>query len=136
MDSSLVWLEIPAANFQRAINFYEALFNITMEVQQIYDKPMAFFTKEQLGIKGSIVEVPGHTGGGSMKPIFYVSVLYVAMETVQAMGGKVLQQPMLLRQTNSGGEVVIGINRIDNQVGYYAKIKDSEDNELYLYSHS
>lgn len=136
MNSSLVWLEIPASNFQRAVAFYEALFNITLDVQQIYDKPMAFFTREQLGIKGSIVEMPGHEGGSSVRPIFYVSVLYVAMETVQAMGGEVLQQPMLLRQTNSEGEVVIGTNRIDNQVGYYAKIKDSEGNELYLYSHS
>lgn len=136
MNASLVWLEIPAADFKRAVAFYEALFNITLEVQQIYDKPMAFFTKEQLGIKGSIVEAPGHTGCNGMKPIFYVSVLYVALETVQANGGRILQQPMLLRQTNSEGEVVIGTNRIDEQVGYYAKIKDSEGNELYLYSHS
>lgn len=136
MNSSLVWLEIPASDFQRAVAFYEALFSIRLDVQQVYDKPMAFFTREQLGIKGSIVEMPGHAGGSSVRPIFYVSVLYVAMETVQAMGGEVLQQPMLLRQTNSEGEVVIGTNRIDDQVGYYAKIKDSEGNELYLYSHS
>lgn len=136
MDNSLVWLEIPAANFKRAVTFYEQLFNIQLEIRQVFENPMAFFTKEQLGMKGSIVESPGHVGGDGIKPIFYVNVLYVAIETVLKYGGQMIQPPMLLRQKNKEGQLVIGTNLIDHQVGYYAKVKDSEGNTLYLYSHS
>lgn len=136
MNPSLVWVEIPAGNFKRAVTFYEKLFNITMEVRQVFDAPMALFSIEQLGVKGSIVEIKDHKGGDSFRPIFYVNVLYVALDVTRHYGGEVIQEPMLLRQKNKDGQVIIGTNLIDHQVGYYAKIRDSEGNLLYLYSHS
>lgn len=42
----------------------------------------------------------------------------------------------ILKQMNKNGEFIIGKNLIDNEVGYYAEVKDSEGNHLYLHSHS
>ena len=55
---------------------------------------------------------------------------------MQKHGGIVISEPTLLRQRNKNGDVIIGVNLIDNEVGYYSEIKDSENNHLYLYSHS
>ena len=97
---------------------------------------MALFSKEQIGIKGSLVETKNHLGSNGIKPIFYVEILNEAILKVQKHGGIVISEPTLLRQRNKNGDVIIGVNLIDNEVGYYSEIKDSENNHLYLYSHS
>ncbi len=136
MNNTVLWLEIPVSDFSRALNFYEKVFDITLDVNILLDTKMALFSKEQIGIKGSLVETKNHTGSNGIKPIFYVEILNEAILKVQKYGGVVISEPTLLRQRNKNGDVIIGVNLIDNQVGYYSEIKDSENNHIYLYSHS
>ena len=136
MNNTLLWLEIPVSDFSRALNFYEIVFDITLDVKILLDTKMALFSKEQIGIKGSLVETKNHLGSNGIKPIFYVEILNEAILKVQKHGGIVISEPTLLRQRNKNGDVIIGVNLIDNEVGYYSEIKDSENNHLYLYSHS
>jgi predicted enzyme related to lactoylglutathione lyase len=136
MNNTLLWLEIPVSDFSRALNFYEKVFDITLDVKILLDTKMALFSKEQIGIKGSLVETKNHLGSNGIKPIFYVEILNEAILKVQKHGGIVISEPTLLRQRNKNGDVIIGVNLIDNEVGYYSEIKDSENNHLYLYSHS
>ena len=136
MNNTLLWLEIPVSDFSRALNFYEKVFDITLDVKILLDTKMALFSKEQIGIKGSLVETKNHLGSNGIKPIFYVEILSEAILKVQKHGGIVISEPTLLRQRNKNGDVIIGVNLIDNEVGYYSEIKDSENNHLYLYSHS
>lgn len=136
MNNTLLWLEIPVSDFTRAVNFYEKVFNITLDVRVLYDTKMALFSKEQIGIKGSLIETKNHPGSNGIKPIFYVEILNEAILKVKKNGGDVVFEPTLLRQKNKEGDVIIGANLIDNEVGYYSEIMDSENNHIYLYSHS
>ncbi len=136
MNNTLLWLEIPVSDFSRALNFYEKVFDITLDVKILLDTKMALFSKDQIGIKGSLVETKNHLGSNGIKPIFYVEILNEALLKVQKYGGVVISEPTLLRQRNKNGDVIIGVNLIDSQVGYYSEIKDSENNHIYLYSHS
>jgi predicted enzyme related to lactoylglutathione lyase len=136
MNNTLLWLEIPVSDFERAVIFYEKVFDITLDVRTLFDTQMALFTKEQIGVKGSLIQIKNHPGSNGIKPIFYVEILNEAIIKVKKNGGVVVSEPTLLRQKNKEGDVIIGANLIDNQVGYYSEIMDSEKNHIYLYSHS
>ncbi len=136
MNAQVIWLEIPVSDMNRAKEFYEKLLNTTIELRVLFDTPMALFSKEAFGIKGSLILVENHQGSNGIKPIIYIDIMADSMEIVEQFGGKVIKRPTLLRQKNKNGEIIIGTNLIDNQVGYYAEIQDCEGNHLYLYSHS
>ncbi len=136
MKSNILWVEIPVSNFTRAVTFYEKVLETKLDVRTVFDKPMAFFKKEDIGIKGSLVEVENYSGGNGVKLIFHADILHSAVQRVKDNGGQVVSLPTLLRQKNKNGETIIGTNLIDNQVGYYTELKDSEGNNFYLYSHS
>lgn len=136
MNNTLLWLEIPVSDFERAVTFYEKVFDITLDIRILFDTQMALFTKEQIGVKGSLIQTKNHPGSNGIKPIFYVEILNEAIIKVKKNGGVVVSEPTLLRQKNKEGDVIIGANLIDNQVGYYSEIMDSEKNHIYLYSHS
>ncbi len=136
MKTPILWVEIPVSDFARAVAFYENVFETKLEIQTIFDKTIAVFDKDAFGIKASLNQVDNYTGTNGIKPFFYVNIMSDAIEAVAEFGGVVTQKPALLKQTNKNGDIIIGSNLIDNQVGYYAEIKDSEGNHLYLYSHS
>jgi uncharacterized protein len=136
MNSSVLWLEIPVSNFIRAVNFYETVFKTKLQITILFDKQMALFTKEQFGLKGALVETENYLGSNGIKPFYYIDVMSEAIEAVLTCNGKVISEPTLMRQKNKNGDVIIGTNLIDNQVGYYAEVTDSEGNHFYLYSHS
>jgi hypothetical protein len=66
----------------------------------------------------------------------FIDIMLDAIENVTSYGDKVIKEPTLLRQKNKNGDIIIGTNLIDGQVGYYSEILYSEGNHLYLYSHS
>lgn len=136
MNAQVIWIEIPVSDMNRAVVFYEKLLDTTLELKVLFDTPMALFSKDAFGIKGSLVLVENHKGSNGIKPIIYVDIMADSIENVERFGGKVIKKPTLLRQKNKNGDIIIGTNLIDNQVGYYAEIQDCEENHLYLYSHS
>ncbi len=136
MTTPILWIEISVADLNRATLFYEAVFNCKLEPRTIFDSQMALFTKEHFGIKGALVLKPNHKGNDSIKPVFFIDVLSDTIEIVKQFGGKIISEPTILRQKNKTGDVIIGTNLIDGQVGYFAEVTDSEANHFYLYSHS
>lgn len=131
----LAWIEIPARNIARAITFYEDLLKIKLQRQILFDKNVALFKKEILGINGCIIESDKNSIGGGIKPVFKVDVMCDALQRVEMNGGKVIIQPSLLKQKNENGDLLIGKNFIDNDVGYISEINDCEGNVVFLYSH-
>lgn len=136
MRTPILWIEIPVSNFEKALNFYQNVFETKLAIRMFYGKKVGLFSQESFGIKASINEVEHHNGSNGIKPFFFVSVMSDALELVEENGGKIIRRPMLLKQTNENGELIIGSNLIDGEVGYYAEVTDSEDNHFYLYSHS
>lgn len=136
MKTPIVWIEIPVADFERAVKFYENVFETKLEIRGLLKDQIALFDADRFGVKMSLNLVNDYIGLSGIKPFFLVNIIRDVIERVVEHGGEVVMTPTILKQMNKNGEFIIGKNLIDNEVGYYAEIKDSEGNHLYLYSHS
>lgn len=130
----VVWFEIPVKSLNRAMNFYSQLLGITIERVKLYQTEYGVFNKNQTGIGGTLKVDESRVGKGATV-FFHVNVLSDAMDTAVMCGGKILLDKTLLKQVDENGKTILAENLIDNQVGYYAEILDSEGNQIALYSH-
>ena len=113
------WFEIPAINFQQAVDFYNRIFKIEMETQFDGNYAMAFFPAEK-GIGGAIVTGPNSIPG-VVGPLLYLNA------------GKDLNR-ILKRVEPAGGRVVMTKTLINPESGHFAIFIDSEGNKLALHS--
>lgn len=113
------WFEIPAINFQQAVNFYNEIYGIDMEKNFDGNYAMAFFPTEK-GIGGAIVAGPGSIPS-IIGPLIYLNA------------GKDLNQ-ILNRIEPAGGRIVMPKTMINEESGYFAIFIDSEGNKLALHS--
>ncbi|MEX2350391.1 MAG: VOC family protein [Flavobacteriaceae bacterium] len=113
------WFEIPAVNFQQAVNFYNHIYAMDMEINQDENYTMAFFPATT-GIGGAIVAGPGSTPSDT-GPLLYLN------------GGKDLNT-ILQRVEKAGGRIVLPKTLINEDSGYFAIFIDSEGNKLALHS--
>jgi len=132
--ANIVWFEIPVKNLDRAIAFYSNLLGITITRHKLYKTEYGVFDKKNTGISGSLKVDESKVGKG-VTLFFFVNVLSDAMDTAITCGGKVILNKTLLKQVDEQGKTVLAHNMIDNQVGYYAEMLDSEGNQIALYSH-
>lgn len=115
------WFEIPSIDFQRAVDFYNHLYDIKMEISSSKDYIMAFFPTEG-GIGGAIVSGPGSTPN-SNGPLLYLNA-----------GGDL--QNMLDKVEQAGGRIIMPKTLISDEDGYYAIFIDCEGNRLAFHSNN
>lgn len=120
MDNAVNWFEIPAADFERAIRFYENVMACKLERMTMGDAMMAMFPTSGSGVGGCVV---GHP---AMKPSPDGSCVYLN-------AGKDLA-PALARVAPAGGSVVVPRTKISDEIGYFAIFLDSEGNRVGLHS--
>lgn len=113
------WFEIPAINFQQAVDFYNKIFKIDMEKNFDGNYAMAFFPSNK-GIGGAIVAGPGSTPSDT-GPLLYLNA------------GKDLNR-ILKRVEAAGGRIIMPKTLINKESGYFAIFIDSEGNKLALHS--
>ncbi|MCA1752808.1 MAG: VOC family protein, partial [Flavobacteriales bacterium] len=85
------WFEIPALNFEQALNFYNNIFETEMEKNINGNYAMAFFPVEN-GVGGAIVAGPGSTPGDS-GPLIYLNAGHdfnTVLNRVESAGGRVV----------------------------------------------
>ena len=114
------WFEIPAQDFDRAVNFYRTVLDIELPVSNVGDTKMAFFSSEPLEVSGVIIE------GDGAEPSSKGILLYLN-------GGEDLALP-LSKIEEAGGTVILPKTKISDDVGCYALFIDSEGNRLALHS--
>jgi hypothetical protein len=115
------WFEIPAIDFQQAVNFYNHIFGINME-QSVSDTiAMAFFPVNK-GIGGAVIassgSVPSTNG-----PLLYLN------------GGDDLNN-VLNKVEEVGGRIIMPKTFINKDSGYFAIFIDSQGNKLALHSNN
>ena len=113
------WFEIPAYNFDRAVSFYNQIYNITMDTTEINGYSMAFFPAKR-GIGGAVVTGEGCTPN-TTGPLLYLN------------GGKDLNV-VLSKVEQAGGRVIMNKTLINDAVGHFALFMDTEGNRLALHS--
>lgn len=120
-ENIAVWFEIPAANFDRAVNFYQTILDtqiVSMEMGGLKQGLMPHDDKTK--VSGAIVSGEGYT------PTEQGSVLYLN-------GGEDLNQ-VLSKVDAAGGKVLMPKTHLGEEIGHIALFKDSEGNRIGLHS--
>ena len=118
VTSTITWFEIPAADFARAIRFYETIF-ATPLLHVAAFPGMAIFPYERPGISGCVVH------GEGRRPSADGVVVYLNCD------GRIDQ--VIGRVEKAGGSIAEPKNYIPN-VGWVAQIRDSEGNRVGLHA--
>lgn len=113
------WFEIPAADMERAVKFYNTVLGANMQSMDTGTGKYAFFPANG-GVGGAIGQGGPYEPGDGKGVIIYLSVdgdLNTSLERVEGAGGKVVVEKRPL-----------GPN------GFFARFLDSEGNMMGLFS--
>ena len=118
MEKLITWVEIPTADFERAVKFYNSVFKIELTPIDCgeHDEEMAIFPTGEGAIVRSPYAKPSENG---------VIVSFIVPDTIE---------DAILRVEQDGGKVVIPKTKIEAEGrGYFALCMDSEGNKIGLY---
>lgn len=119
--NAINWFEIPAANFARAVAFYERILAAPLPIDASFPGVrMAFFPAQEPGVGGCVVECE------QSRPHADGVRIYLN-------GGDDLAA-VLDRVVAAGGSIVMPKTLIREDIGYVALFADSEGNVVGLHS--
>jgi predicted enzyme related to lactoylglutathione lyase len=123
-NNAVGWFEIPTLDMDRAIKFYETVFEQKLERNKIGDLQMAWFPWAEggMGASGSLIYDPEN-----YKPSPEGAVLYFT-----AHSGDLANE--LARVEDAGGKVVMPKTLITEEIGYFGIFLDTEGNRLAMHS--
>ena len=118
------WFEIPVGKMERAIKFYEAVFDFKLERHQFPSIDMAWFPWI-IGSEGS---------GGSLvyHEDFYIPSKEGPLIYFTAFSGDLNNE--LARVEPNGGKVTVPKTRVSEEHGYCAVFIDTEGNRVAMHS--
>ena len=120
MQNFVALFEIPANDVDRAIAFYQAVLDISIEKMEMTGMEMGIFPYENQAVHGVIMKAEGMVPSANGV-------------TVYLNGGDDLQ-PMLDRIEANGGEIIVPKTPHADESGFFALFLDSEGNQLGLNS--
>lgn len=119
--NAITWFEIPAADFERAVRFYEQIYAQSLPRDASFrGLRMAMFPYQRPGVGGCLIameQARPHADGVRV----YLAAgddLGVVLGRVEAAGGAIIMPKTLLRE----------------EIGYIALLQDSEGNIVGLHS--
>ena len=120
MSSVINWFDIPAANFERALRFYETVLNSKLIQENMLGAQLAMFPAKPGEATGAIMAREGLTPGPGGTTIYLKAGndLAVALARVEPAGGKVVFPKTFIKEG----------------FGYFAIMIDSEGNSVGLHS--
>ena len=117
--SRVVWFEIPATNLDRAIRFYEQVFETKLIPHVMGSVTMAVFPYTEPAISGCVIQSEFHKPGEG--PILYLNAdpsVDAALSRVEAAGGSIVQPR----------------TELPADLGVCARILDTEGNAVGLHA--
>lgn len=115
------WFEIPAADFERAVQFYERVFATQLQRERMDGMPMAIFPHQDPATGGCVTQAE------FVKPGADGTLIYLN-------AGKDVA-PLLERAKANGGQVLMEKTLINDDVGYIGIFMDSEGNRVGVHAH-
>lgn len=121
-ENALNWFEISVSDIKRAKKFYETIFGIKMETQNMMGMEMAFFPYEPGSGKasGALVQGPMHKPSGNGVKLYLNSNpdLSKTLSNIEKAGGKITMPK----------------TQIGEDIGFMAFFVDTEGNTIALHS--
>jgi uncharacterized protein len=122
LDNSITWFEIPVTDFDRAMKFYNTIFDYEMPHMDNGSVRMGFLQYEiaEHRVGGAICQGPGYVPSlqGVLAYLNAGSDLTAVLNRVEGAGGKIQMPKTFIR----------------DDIGYFAHIIDTEGNKLALHS--
>ena len=119
--NAINWFEIPAANLQRAVKFYEQILATKLPIDTSFPgMPMAMLPYAEPGVGGCLIEFEQarpHTDG--------VRIYLNAGDDLR---------PILDRVEGAGGAIIMPRTLIRDDICYIGMFRDSEGNIVGLHS--
>lgn len=116
MQKLISWVEVPATDFDRAIEFYNAVFKLQLKKQDFGHEKMACFPGDEGAISYAPNFIPSENG---------VLVSFTAPDTIE---------DAIKRIENSGGKIIQPKTKIEAEGrAYFAICIDSEGNKIGIY---
>jgi len=123
-NNAISWFEIPTHDIDRAANFYEAIFNVSLIPLDLQQLKMRMFP----------VQDPGKGVGGAL---CYNKEFYKPSATdgpLIYLNGNPDVQNILDKVEPAGGKIVVPKTQISPEYGYMAVFIDTEGNRVALHS--
>lgn len=121
MKKLISFFEIPASDFERAVKFYEAIFDIRLPVMECETEKMAYFTEE-----GTEQSVGAISFANDFLPSDRGVLLHFNCENIIETSARIEQ--------NGGGIIIPRTKIIAENRGYFCVFADSEGNHIGLYA--
>jgi len=119
MEHALNWFEIPVADMDRAIRFYESASASKLR-REAFGGPgqelAVFAVRDQAAVKGALLSAP------QVKPSAQGAIVYLnAAPSIDA---------WLARAQDAGGKVLLEKTALPEGMGFFAHLLDSEGNRV------
>jgi uncharacterized protein len=118
-EQPVTWFMIPVADMDRAVRFYNEVFDLGLRAEEYGGETAAFFPMAD-GQTGGMLAVDRERAGRN-GVIIYLN------------GGDDLA-PLLDKVAGAGGKVTVGKTDIGQGWGFFAHFLDSEGNEIGIWS--
>ena len=114
------WFEIPVKDLDRAVKFYEKVFDVTLSREDMAGMKLAMFpfTQDAPGAAGALIK------GKSYEPSHAGTVVYFSVQDI----------PETLRRIDANGGKTLMPKTAIGQYGFIAQYEDTEGNRLALHS--
>lgn len=118
-NNNVMWFEIFVSDMDRAVKFYEGIFNLKLRDISESDTPYMSFPYDEgsEGAGGALVQCHGKPGVGGTRIYLYCDECALPTGKVESFGGKIITPKQSL-----------------GKYGYYSLVEDTEGNEVGLYS--
>ena len=120
MANAINWFEIPVSDLNRAKDFYERAFNVSLTINEMGPLKMAWFPSEEnaTGATGTLIKEDSYTPSYSGTLVYFsVEDIEKTLNTISTIGGKTINPKMSI-----------------GEFGFVAHFEDCEGNRVALHS--
>ena len=120
MKNLISIVEIPTTDFQRAVKFYQAILNITIEETDMQGTRMGLFPSDGEAVSVVLINGEGYMPGAEGATVY----LYAGDDLTTTLN----------KVEPHGGKIIIPKTEISPEIGFFAIFTDTEGNKLGLHS--
>jgi predicted enzyme related to lactoylglutathione lyase len=120
MNTKIDWFQIPSNDFERAVQFYETIFDTTLRREKFGDSPMGIFSGAAGDSIGAVIQGDGYQAANAGTVVYFDAAP--------------VMDDVIERIKKAGGQVLIDKFALPNNIGYVAHFLDTEGNRLALHS--